>query len=118
MNWAVALRDLARGDTSIAGRALLEQKMADMLRYDVWQFSAGACRSAALDDVDDNLHPQHSITLVIHSKSELTKVRLEDREVVSRLINDFLQTLIVELARALKDIGYRQTATRRPDNRL
>jgi hypothetical protein len=35
--WAVALRNLARGDTSADGRALLEQKTTEMLQYDPWQ---------------------------------------------------------------------------------
>jgi hypothetical protein len=35
--WAVALRDLALGDSSDAGRQLLEQKMSDMLGYAAWQ---------------------------------------------------------------------------------
>jgi hypothetical protein len=35
--WAVALRNLARGDTSAEGRRLLEQKMGDLLRYEPWQ---------------------------------------------------------------------------------
>jgi len=35
--WAVALRNLASGDTSAEGRALLEQKTAQMLQYAPWQ---------------------------------------------------------------------------------
>jgi hypothetical protein len=35
--WAVALRNLARGDMSSAGRSLLEQKMGEMLRNEAWQ---------------------------------------------------------------------------------
>jgi hypothetical protein len=35
--WAVALRSLALGDPSAAGRALLEQKTAELLRYAPWQ---------------------------------------------------------------------------------
>jgi hypothetical protein len=35
--WAVALRNLARGDTSADGRALLEQKTGEMLQYQPWQ---------------------------------------------------------------------------------
>jgi hypothetical protein len=35
--WAVALRNLASGDTSAEGRALLEQKTAELLRYAPWQ---------------------------------------------------------------------------------
>ena len=35
--WAVALRNLARGDTSDAARALLAQKTGEMLRYPEWQ---------------------------------------------------------------------------------
>lgn len=35
--WAVALRNLAEGDTSSDGRALLEQKTLQMLRYAPWQ---------------------------------------------------------------------------------
>jgi hypothetical protein len=35
--WAVALRNLASGDASADGRALLERKMAQMLQYAPWQ---------------------------------------------------------------------------------
>ncbi len=35
--WAVALKSLALGDTSPAGRQLLEQKTAELLRNDSWQ---------------------------------------------------------------------------------
>jgi hypothetical protein len=35
--WAVALRNLAWGDTSDQGRALLEQKTSEMLQYGPWQ---------------------------------------------------------------------------------
>jgi hypothetical protein len=35
--WAVALRNLARGDTSADGRALLEQKTTQLLQYEPWQ---------------------------------------------------------------------------------
>ncbi len=35
--WAVALRDLAVGDSSAEGRALLQQKTAQMLQYAPWQ---------------------------------------------------------------------------------
>jgi hypothetical protein len=35
--WAVALRNLALGDASADGRALLEQKTAQMLQYAPWQ---------------------------------------------------------------------------------
>src|SRR5689334_4924024 len=35
--WAVALRNLARGDRSADGRSLVEQKMAELLRNDAWQ---------------------------------------------------------------------------------
>jgi hypothetical protein len=35
--WAVALRNLASGDASTDGRALLEQKTAEMLQYEPWQ---------------------------------------------------------------------------------
>jgi hypothetical protein len=35
--WAVALRSLARGDPSSAGRALLEQKTGELLRHAEWQ---------------------------------------------------------------------------------
>ena len=35
--WAVALRNLASGDSSADGRALLEQKTAQMLQYTPWQ---------------------------------------------------------------------------------
>jgi hypothetical protein len=35
--WAVALRNLAWGDTSDQGRALLEQKTSEMLQYEPWQ---------------------------------------------------------------------------------
>jgi hypothetical protein len=35
--WAVALRSLALGDTSTAGRALLKQKTGELLQYAPWQ---------------------------------------------------------------------------------
>jgi hypothetical protein len=35
--WALALRNLARGDTSAEGRALLEAKTEELLRYEPWQ---------------------------------------------------------------------------------
>ncbi len=35
--WALALRNLARGDTSAEGRALLEQKTSEMLQYEPWR---------------------------------------------------------------------------------
>src|SRR5206468_3974534 len=35
--WAVALRDLARGDNSAEGRTFLEQKTGDLLRCEAWQ---------------------------------------------------------------------------------
>jgi hypothetical protein len=35
--WAVALRNLARGDSSPAGRTLLEQKTGELLRQEAWQ---------------------------------------------------------------------------------
>jgi len=35
--WAVALRNLARGDASADGRALLEQKTVELLRHQPWQ---------------------------------------------------------------------------------
>ena len=35
--WAVALRNLARGDTSAEGRALLEQKAVELLQHEPWQ---------------------------------------------------------------------------------
>jgi hypothetical protein len=35
--WAVALRNLARGDPSAEGRALLEEKAGELLRHEPWQ---------------------------------------------------------------------------------
>jgi hypothetical protein len=35
--WAVALRNLARGDDSNGGRQLLKQKASEMLQYEPWQ---------------------------------------------------------------------------------
>ena len=35
--WAVALRNLARGDDSDGGRQLLQQKINEMLQYEPWQ---------------------------------------------------------------------------------
>ena len=40
--WAVALRNLARGDTSADGRALLEQKTGEMLQFEPWQQNPSA----------------------------------------------------------------------------
>jgi hypothetical protein len=35
--WALALRHLARGNASTEGRALLEQKVGELLRHEAWQ---------------------------------------------------------------------------------
>jgi hypothetical protein len=35
--WALALRNLARGDASVAGRGFLEQKTNELLRHEPWQ---------------------------------------------------------------------------------
>jgi hypothetical protein len=35
--WALALRNLARGDTSDAGRSLLEEKTGELIQYAPWQ---------------------------------------------------------------------------------
>jgi hypothetical protein len=35
--WALALRNLAQGDTSAEARALLEQKTGELLRHEAWQ---------------------------------------------------------------------------------
>jgi hypothetical protein len=35
--WAVALRNVARGDTTAESRALLQQKTEELLRYEPWQ---------------------------------------------------------------------------------
>jgi hypothetical protein len=47
--WAVALRDLAAGDSSADGRALLEQKTAQMLQYAPWQQNPSAGYLEAFD---------------------------------------------------------------------
>ena len=47
--WAVALRNLAWGDTSDDGRALLEQKTSEMLQYGPWQQNPSAGFLEAFD---------------------------------------------------------------------
>jgi hypothetical protein len=47
--WAVALRNLARGDTSNGGRALLEQKTSEMIQYEPWQQNPSTGFLEALD---------------------------------------------------------------------
>lgn len=54
-----------------------------------WESLAAA---QLLDVVDDDLHSQHSITLVVKFKGELAKVQLEHPQIVHRLINDLLQS--------------------------
>ena len=46
--WAVALRNLAWGDTSDDGRALLEQKTSEMLQYEPWQQNPSAGLSGSV----------------------------------------------------------------------
>jgi hypothetical protein len=47
--WAVALRNLAWGDKSLEGRALLEQKAEELLRHPPWQMEALAGFLEAFD---------------------------------------------------------------------
>jgi hypothetical protein len=47
--WAVALRNLARGDASAEGRALLEQKTVELLRHEPWQREPSVGFLEALD---------------------------------------------------------------------
>ena len=47
--WAVALRNLAAGDSSAAGRALLEQKAGELLRNEAWQQDPSAGYLEAFD---------------------------------------------------------------------
>jgi hypothetical protein len=47
--WAVALRNLAWGDTSTAGRQLLEQKTSELLQYAPWQQSPSVGYLQAFD---------------------------------------------------------------------
>ncbi len=47
--WAVALRNLARGDASAEGRALLEQKTGELLRHEPWQREPSAGYLEAFD---------------------------------------------------------------------
>ena len=47
--WAVALRNLARGDTSAEARALLEQKTGELLRHEPWQRAPSAGYLEAFD---------------------------------------------------------------------
>ncbi|HOX58470.1 MAG TPA: hypothetical protein P5205_15530 [Candidatus Paceibacterota bacterium] len=59
--WAVALRSLAVGDTSPSGRALLGQKIAELLRYEPWQRDPSVGYLEAFDAAvflgDTNLAP-------------------------------------------------------------
>jgi hypothetical protein len=47
--WALALRNLARGDRTAEGRMLLEQKTGEMLRYEGWQQNPSAAYLEAFD---------------------------------------------------------------------
>jgi hypothetical protein len=47
--WAIALRNLARGDTSLEGRDLLEQKTREMLQFERWHQSPSAGFLEAFD---------------------------------------------------------------------
>ena len=47
--WAVALRNLAVGDTTAAGRELLEQKTGELLRNEAWQQDPSAGYLEAFD---------------------------------------------------------------------
>jgi hypothetical protein len=47
--WAVALRNLARGDSSAEGRALLEQKTGELLRHEAWQQNPSVAFLEAFD---------------------------------------------------------------------
>ena len=47
--WAVALRNLARGDKSSEGRALLQQKVGELLRNESWQLNPSAGYLEAFD---------------------------------------------------------------------
>jgi len=47
--WTVALRNLARGDASAEGRALLEQKAGELLRHEPWQQNPSVGFLEALD---------------------------------------------------------------------
>jgi hypothetical protein len=47
--WALALRNLARGDTAGSGRVLLEQKLGDMLQYEPWRQNPSAGFLEAFD---------------------------------------------------------------------
>jgi len=47
--WAVAMRNVARGDVSPEGRALLQQKTGEMLRYEAWQHNPSVGYLEAFD---------------------------------------------------------------------
>jgi hypothetical protein len=47
--WALALRNLAQGDTSAGARALLEQKTAELLLHEAWQQNPSAGYLEAFD---------------------------------------------------------------------
>ena len=47
--WAVAMRNVARGDVSPEGRALLQQKTGELLRYEAWQHHPSAGYLEAFD---------------------------------------------------------------------
>jgi hypothetical protein len=47
--WAIALRNLARGDTSSEARALLESKTSELLRNEAWQREASVGYLEAFD---------------------------------------------------------------------
>src|SRR5437764_932745 len=47
--WAVALRNLARGDRCPEGRALLQQKVGELLRNESWQHNPSTGYLEAFD---------------------------------------------------------------------
>jgi hypothetical protein len=93
--WAVALRNLAKGDASADGRALLEQKTVELLQHAPWQENPSAGFLEAFDAA-----VFVGGTKVMPALSEL--VRRKDNQAVSYaaflaldrlVINDPVQTL-------------------------
>ena len=93
--WAVALRNLAKGDTSADGRALLEQKTVELLQHAPWQENPSVGFLEAFDAA-----VFVGGTKVMPALSEL--VRRKDNQAVAHaaflaldrlVINDPVQTL-------------------------
>ncbi len=86
--WAVALRNLARGDTSAEGRALLAQKSLEMLQHAPWQDEPSAGYLEAFDV------PVH-LGGTNHMPALATLVRRKDNQAVAHASFLALDRLVI-----------------------